>query len=180
MSSKPFYTTDITTIKDAQRLVKAFAVNNNWDDSPNIDKFDHLHEELLEMSRFLRYQDKEERIKTIHEKRDEFVDGIGDVFFALCRLANQLEVDIEQAFNMVQKDIVSRYNQKNKEIKIIRDKNSGRAVFGIQKIAARSYPPVAGLLRARRHPPPGTARGTSRPAARQPRKLSVFYLTGLH
>jgi len=111
----------VKTIEDAQKIVKDFAINNNWDDSPNIDKFDHLHEELLEMSKYLRYKNKEERISIIHEKKDVFVDGMGDVFFALCRLANQLEVDITDAFNMVQKDISARYTQKDKETKIIRE-----------------------------------------------------------
>ena len=36
-------------ISEAQQTIKKFAVENNWDDTPNIDKFDHLHEELIEM-----------------------------------------------------------------------------------------------------------------------------------
>ena len=39
-------------IKEAQKFVKNFALNQNWDDHPNVDKFDHLHEELIEMSKF--------------------------------------------------------------------------------------------------------------------------------
>lgn len=105
----------ITTIKDAQKLVKDFAVRNNWSDAPNIDKFDHLHEELIEMSQHLRYKTEEERIACIQEKKDVFKDGIGDLFFALCRLANQLDVDIEDAFNMAQKEILGKYNHQNAE-----------------------------------------------------------------
>jgi len=33
------------------------------------------------------------------------MDGIGDLFFGLCRLANQLGVDIEGAFNLGKKEI---------------------------------------------------------------------------
>jgi len=87
--------TRINTIKDAQQLVKNFANRNKWHDLPNIDKFDHLHEELIEMSQYLRYQSEAERIETIKEKHDIFVDGIGDLFFGLCRPANQLDVDID-------------------------------------------------------------------------------------
>jgi len=105
----------ITTIKNAQKLVRQFARRNNWKDVPNIDKFDHLHEELLEMSQHLRYKTEKERIKIVREKKGEFVDGIGDLFFALCRLANQLDVDIEKAFNLVQREIVKKYNHKNPE-----------------------------------------------------------------
>lgn len=105
----------ITTMKDAQTLVKEFARRNNWKDIPNIDKFDHLHEELLEMSQHLRYKTEEERIKLIQEKKEIFVDGIGDLFFGTCRLANQLDVDIEEAFNMVKTAILEKYNHKNPE-----------------------------------------------------------------
>jgi NTP pyrophosphatase (non-canonical NTP hydrolase) len=82
---------------------------------PNVDKFDHLHEELIEMSQHLRYKSEEERIKIIEEKKEVFVDGVGDLFFAMCRLANQLGVDIEEAFNMVKDEILSKYNHKNPE-----------------------------------------------------------------
>ena len=95
----------ITTIKEAQALVRTFAERNNWKDVPNVDKFDHLHEELIEMSQHLRYKSEDERIKLIQEKKGVFVDGIGDLFFGLCRLANQLGVDIEEAFNLVKKQI---------------------------------------------------------------------------
>ena len=111
---------NITTMRDAQKLVKQFAVRNGWKDEPNIDKFDHLHEELIEMSQHLRYKSEEERKQCIKEQKDVFVDGIGDVFFALCRLANQLDVDIEEAFNMVQKEILAKYNHKNPENKVVR------------------------------------------------------------
>ena len=110
----------IEKIKDAQALVKTFAERNNWKDIPNVDKFDHLHEELIEMSQHLRYKSEEERIKLTQEKKDVFVDGIGDLFFGLCRLANQLGVDIEEAFNLVKKEILAKYNHKNPENNITR------------------------------------------------------------
>ena len=54
-----------TTIKQAQKFVKDFARRNGWKDVPNIDKFDHLHEELIEMSQFLRYKTESERIEFV-------------------------------------------------------------------------------------------------------------------
>ncbi|MBS3140524.1 hypothetical protein J4405_00090 [Candidatus Woesearchaeota archaeon] len=110
-----------TTIKDAQKAVKDFAIRNNWKDVPNVDKFDHLHEELIEMSQHLRYKDEEERIKIAKEKKEIFKDGIGDLFFALCRLANQLDVDVEDAFNMVKKEIFAKYDKKGKEINLVKN-----------------------------------------------------------
>ena len=105
----------VTTMKDAQKAVKYFAERNGWKDTPNVDKFDHLHEELIEMSQFLRYKNEEERIKIIQEKKEVFVDGIGDLFFGMCRLANQLDVDIEEAFNQVKTTISARFENKKDE-----------------------------------------------------------------
>jgi NTP pyrophosphatase (non-canonical NTP hydrolase) len=99
----------ITTIRESQELLRYFAQRNNWKDAPNIDKFDHLHEELIEMSQHLRYKPEEERVKFVQEHREIFIDGIGDLYFGLCRLANQLEVDIEGAFNQVKKEILKKY-----------------------------------------------------------------------
>lgn len=108
----------ITTMKDAQEFLKFFAGRNNWKDIPNVDKFDHLHEELIEMSQHLRYKSEEERIKFVNENKDIFIDGIGDLFFGTCRLANQLGVDIEEAFNLVRKEILAKYDHKNSENKL--------------------------------------------------------------
>lgn len=102
-------------MKDAQKLLKFFAERNNWKDMPNVDKFDHLHEELIEMSQHLRYKSEEERKKFVEENKAIFVDGIGDLFFGTCRLANQLGVAIEEAFNLVKIEILAKYDYKNPE-----------------------------------------------------------------
>lgn len=112
----------ISTIRDAQELVRFFAKRNGWKDVPNIDKFDHLHEELLEMSQHLRYKSEKERKKTAKENKNIFVDGVGDLFFGLCRLANQLDVDVEDAFNIVKKEIFSKYRRNKKENNLIKNK----------------------------------------------------------
>jgi len=113
----------ISTMSGAQKLVKEFAERNKWKDDPAIDKFDHLHEELIEMSQHLRYKSDEERKKFVEEHKDIFVDGIGDLFFGTCRLANQLGVDIEEAFNLAQKEILAKYNHKNPENKLVNEKS---------------------------------------------------------
>jgi len=111
----PDYTQYVNLIKDAQELVREFAERNGWEDVPNIDKFDHMHEELLEMSQHLRYLSKEERIKSVSKNKEIFVDGIGDLFFGVCRLANQLDVDVEDAFNQAKISIFERYSEENRE-----------------------------------------------------------------
>ena len=116
--------TKVKTIKQAQQLVRDFAKRNKWEDFPNVDKFDHLHEELIEMSQHLRYKSKKERVECIKQDHEIFLDGIGDMFFGLCRLANQLNVDIEEAFNMVKDPILAKYNHTNKENNLIPKVNS--------------------------------------------------------
>jgi hypothetical protein len=110
----------IKTIKEAQDLVRRFAERNEWKDAPNVDKFDHLHEELLGMSQYLRYKNQKERNRIIKEKREVFVDGIGDLLFGLCRLANQLGVDVEEAFNLSSDLILQKYSEKGKETNKVR------------------------------------------------------------
>lgn len=112
----------VTTIKNAQKLVKTFAKRNGWKDVPNIDKFDHLHEELIEMSQHLRYKTEREREVYVKKNKDVFVDGVGDMFFGLCRLANQLDVDLGDAFNFAKDEILEKYNHKNPENNIVRKK----------------------------------------------------------
>lgn len=114
----------ISTIKDAQSFVKKFAKINKWKDSPNIDKFDHMHEELIEMSKNLRYKSAGEMTQYIKENRDVFEDGIGDTLFVLCRLANQLGINMEKSFNLVSGRIVAKYSGKKMEYKLHKKKNA--------------------------------------------------------
>lgn len=107
------------TIHEAQLIVKKFAEKNGWKNVPNIDKFDHLHEELLEMSRYLRYKNPKQRLKAIKENREVFLDGIGDLFFGTCHLANQVGINIEEAFNFVKDSILKKYDgcpEKKKDV----------------------------------------------------------------
>ena len=106
---------DVKTIIEAQNVVKEFALRNGWEDFPNIDKFDHIHEELVGMSQHLRYKSREDMESYIKENKEVFVDGVGDTLFALCRLANQLGVDMEEAFNIVKTRIFAKYDNSEKE-----------------------------------------------------------------
>lgn len=108
------------TLKEAQKVVKSFAEKNQWKDVPNIDKFDHLHEELIEMSRHLRYKSEVERIKFVEENRNMFTSEMGDLLFGLCRLANQLGVDLEDGFMQTQEKVFKKYDQKGNETNIVR------------------------------------------------------------
>jgi NTP pyrophosphatase (non-canonical NTP hydrolase) len=107
----------VIKISEAQNFVKKFTKDNKWSDEPNIDKFDHLHEELIEMSKHLRYKSSKEMTKYIKENKDTFEDGIGDLSFALYRLANQLGIDIKKSFNLASERIILKYKDKKTESK---------------------------------------------------------------
>lgn len=102
-------------ISEAQQIVKEFARKNKWKDAPNIDKFDHVHEELVEMSQHLRYKDADGRKKAVKKEKDVFEDGIGDLLFSVLRLANQLGIDAENAFGKSSRRIVKKYKSAKKE-----------------------------------------------------------------
>ena len=60
-------------------------------------------------------------INLLSNHKDIFEDGIGDTLFALCRLANQLGIDMTKSFNLVSKRILDKYyNNKGVETKIIK------------------------------------------------------------
>lgn len=108
-------------IDEVQKVVKDFAKRNGWEDFPNIDKFDHLHEELIAMSQHLRYKSREECEEFVKNNLDIFEDGIGDLLFGLMRLANQLGVNAENAFKLSSGRILKKYNKKEKEKNIVND-----------------------------------------------------------
>lgn len=106
-------------IREAQNIVKEFSERNGWEDFPNIDKIDHLHEELIEVSQYLRYKSKEERIIFVKDNSDLFTEEMGDVMFGLCRLANQLNIDLNDGFEMTKEKVFKKYNDKKAESNIV-------------------------------------------------------------
>lgn len=68
------------TLAEAQQIVKNWSKSNGWQDIPNIDKFDHLHEELIEMSQHLRYKSEPERIEYAKNHQDYFTAEMGGSF----------------------------------------------------------------------------------------------------
>ncbi|MFA6511862.1 MAG: MazG nucleotide pyrophosphohydrolase domain-containing protein [Patescibacteria group bacterium] len=99
------------TLKQAQAAVKAFAERNGWEDKPNIDKLDHLHEELVEISQHIRYKSEQEREDFVRQNKDLFTEEIADLLFGVCRVANQFGVDLEEGFAMVQEKILKKYGK---------------------------------------------------------------------
>lgn len=109
----------IKTIKEAQKSVRDWVKRNGWKDVPNLDTFDHVHEELLELSQYLRYKNEKERIAIVKEKKDIFIEETGDVLWGLCRLANQLGVNLEEAFAITKEKVAKKY-KKGKENNVAR------------------------------------------------------------
>lgn len=107
------------TIKECQEVVKEFAEQNSWKDFPNIDKIDHLHEELVEISQNIRYKSKEESEKFVEENKELFEGEIGDLFFGVVRLANQFGVDLNKAFEMTRKKAFEKYSGNKSENNVV-------------------------------------------------------------
>jgi len=105
----------IMQITEAQNIVKTWTERNGWKDIPNIDKFDHIHEELVEMSQHLRYKSEQERIDYISNNKDYFTAEMGDLLFGICRLANQLDIDLEAGFNLTKEKAEQKYQPGSKE-----------------------------------------------------------------
>lgn len=108
------------TIRECQEVVKKFAEQNSWKDFPNLDKIDHLHEELVEISQHIRYKSKEEIQKFVDENKELFEGEIGDLFFGMVRLANQFGVDLNKAFEMTREKAFEKYKNQEKEVNIVR------------------------------------------------------------
>ncbi|MDF1497379.1 MAG: MazG nucleotide pyrophosphohydrolase domain-containing protein [Patescibacteria group bacterium] len=105
-------------ISEAQQIVKSWSNGNGWKDVPNIDKFDHIHEELVEMSQHLRYKSEAERIDYVKNNKNYFIAEMGDLLFGICRLANQLGVDLEEGFALTKDKAEQKYKSGIKESNI--------------------------------------------------------------
>jgi NTP pyrophosphatase (non-canonical NTP hydrolase) len=105
-------------ISEAQKIVKTWSDGNGWQDVPNINKFDHLHEELVEMSQHLRYKSEAERIEYVKNNKDYFISEMGDLLFGVCRLANQLDVNLEDDFSTTKEKAEKKYQSGIKESNI--------------------------------------------------------------
>jgi len=72
------------------------------------------------MSRHLRYKSEEERIQLVEENRNLLTSEMGDLRFGLCRLANQLGIDLEDGFLQTKYKVDKKYDQKGIETNIVR------------------------------------------------------------
>ncbi len=111
--------TTITTFNGAQEKVKEFAERNGWVDEPNIDKFEHVHQEVSEIARLFLYKTPEQMKQLRVEKSDEVESEFGDLLFVITRLANQFDLDMQKCFDKAHKKIFKKYEEKKIEHKII-------------------------------------------------------------
>ena len=61
-------------------------------------------------------------IEFVKNNPQVFKDGIGDMLFGLCRIANELDVDMEDAFNHVKENIIKKYENNNENTKKVSKK----------------------------------------------------------
>lgn len=105
---------EIHQFKEAQELIKIYSDNFNWRKIPNSDKFEQLHRELNQLEENLKYKTDEEKKEYIETHQSHFDQGIGNLLFAFIRLANQLNVNVEHAFNKSKDNILSKFKEKQK------------------------------------------------------------------
>ncbi len=99
------------SIEKIQQIVREFAKSRNWEDYPNIDKFDHVHEELIEVSQYLRYKSREEMEGFLSDPKNKALieEEMGDVLFVFARLANQLNIDLGKGFETTVAKVLKKF-----------------------------------------------------------------------
>lgn len=85
-------------IKEAQNKIKEFDKARGWEDNWNFkDLLLNITEETGEVWNLVKWIDDEKQKEVVGEKKDEVSDFVGDTMFLLLKIANQSNVDANQA-----------------------------------------------------------------------------------
>lgn len=110
-----------TTIRQAQNRVKTFldSRSKDWSQIDNrFYTFTHMTEEIGELARHiinveLRLSSDRTTVDSVQEKNlHEIKDDLGDVFYALLKMAISYNIDLEEAFDEAMSSIEKRYSTK--------------------------------------------------------------------
>ncbi|MAG78871.1 hypothetical protein CMI40_00655 [Candidatus Pacearchaeota archaeon] len=105
-------------IKDSQKKIKEFDKARGWDDMWNFkDLLLNITEETGEAWNLVKWVDDEKQREIVKENKEEVSDFIGDTMFLLLKLANQTDVDANQALEDTLKEYEKRMPpEKMKEV----------------------------------------------------------------
>lgn len=94
-----------------QEQIKKFCEERNWEQFHNPkDLLLGIVEEIGEFRNIIKWEQDSETIKkVILENKEEVKDCIGDIFWFLSLLANNCDVDIDEAIEMTIKDNEKRF-----------------------------------------------------------------------
>jgi NTP pyrophosphatase (non-canonical NTP hydrolase) len=85
-----------------QVKIKEFDKARNWDNSWNIkDLCLNMNEEIGEVWHLIKWVDDEKQKEIIKNNYDEAKNFIGDILFLVYKMANQMNVDAEEALEEV-------------------------------------------------------------------------------
>jgi hypothetical protein len=110
---------DIEDISNAQQFVRRFAIQRNWVDKPNVDKFDHLHEELSEIAAHFVGKTEQTRVAVIQRRHASLESEVGYFYFGFCQLATLIDVDVQTTFNTAKTRISTKYQDSGSEGNIV-------------------------------------------------------------
>lgn len=97
-------------MKKAQKDVKEFDEVRGWKGDWFIKDLSlNLVEEVGELWDMVKWIDEEKQRKIIKENKQEAADFIGDSLFLILKMANKMDVDVEEAFEMTMKDYEKRF-----------------------------------------------------------------------
>lgn len=94
-----------------QEIIKNFSKDRSWNQFYNPkDLLLGIVEEIGELRNLVKWeQDPKALEKVLKENKDEVKDGIGDIYWFLSLLANNADVDIDEAIEMTIKDNEKRF-----------------------------------------------------------------------
>lgn len=97
------------TLAECQEEVKMFDAKRKWDYFYPLEIFANLNEEIGEIWQRIAWvsDEKKKELCVIH--KEEIEDNIGDLFFLVFKLANQLGVDCNKGFNNVMDEYHTRF-----------------------------------------------------------------------
>ncbi len=105
-------------MNEFQKRIKQFTEERNWDQFHNPkDLLLGIVEEIGEIRNLVKWEQNPEKLKQVlNENKEILEDNVGDLYWFLALLANQHNINLDEA--------ISKVIQKNKERFPIKDTNS--------------------------------------------------------
>ena len=115
-------------IKEAQDKIKEFDEARGWQDSWNFkDLLLNITEETGEAWNLVKWIDDEKQKKIVSEKKEDVSDYVGDTMFLILKIANQSNVNVEQAL----KNTLEEYEKRMPAEKMRKVKHANKLAGGI-------------------------------------------------